>query len=133
MGAYRRFVREIVAPLIGDPLGVAFQCPPTLRCQLPSSHALGHRHRDDMYEGHQGEEINFWLPLTHVWGNNSLHVESTPGAGDFRALELAYGEFFRFHGGQCEHFTMANDTGVSRVSLDFRVIPRSVWKDKFGG
>ncbi|CAE8624945.1 unnamed protein product [Polarella glacialis] len=133
LDAYRRFVREVVAPLVGDPEGLVFQCPPTLRCQLPSSRPLGRRHRDDAYEGHQGEEINFWLPLTKVWGSNTLHVESRPGQADFRPLELSYGEFLRFHGGQCEHFTMANDTGATRVSLDFRVIPRSVWRDQFGG
>ena len=52
--AYRRFVRGVVAPLVGDARGVAFQCPPTLRCQLPSVRPLGHRHRDDGYAGHQG-------------------------------------------------------------------------------
>lgn len=131
--AYRHFIQDVVAPLVGDPLGVVFQCPPTVRCQLPSSRPLGQQHRDDQYEGHQGEEINFWLPLTRVWGNNTLHVESSPGKADFRPLELQYGEFFRFDGGQCEHFTKANDTGSTRVSLDFRVIPRSVWRDEFGG
>lgn len=130
---YRRFVEDVVAPLVDDPRGIAFQCPPTLRCQLPGTRPLGHSHRDDEYEGHQGEEINFWLPLTRTWGSNTLHVESSPGRGDFKPLELSYGDLFRFHGGQCEHYTLANDTGFTRVSLDFRVIPRSVWRNEFGG
>lgn len=131
--AYLHFVREVIKPLVPDPQGIVVQCPPTLRCQLADAKLpTGRRHRDDEYEGHQGEEINFWLPLTRVWGNNSLHVESTPGAGDFHPLNLDFGQFYRFHGGQCEHYTKANDTGSTRVSLDFRVIPRSLWLDMFG-
>ena len=32
LAAYRAFVAEVVVPLVADPLGVIFQCPPTLRC-----------------------------------------------------------------------------------------------------
>lgn len=131
--SYLDFVRSVIRPLIPDTCGIVVQCPPTLRCQLADAVVPnGRRHRDDDYEGHQGEEINFWLPLTRVWGNNSLYVESSPGKADFQPLALDVGQFYRFHGGQCEHFTNANDTGSTRVSLDFRVIPRSLWRDLFG-
>lgn len=33
--AYRDFVRDVVAPRCGDPHGVVFQCPPTLRIHMP--------------------------------------------------------------------------------------------------
>ena len=89
--------------------------------------------REHRYPGHTGDEINFWLPITRACGNNSLFVESSPGAGDFRPLDLEYGECFRFDGENCAHYTVANDTGQARVSLDFRVIPASLYRDDFGG
>ena len=48
-------------------------------------------------------------------------------------LGCSSAQVFRFHGGQCEHFAPANDTGSTRVSWDFRVIPLAVWRDEFGG
>ena len=36
LDAYRAFVREEVAPICGDPAGVVFQCPPTLRVAMPA-------------------------------------------------------------------------------------------------
>lgn len=36
MAAYRDFVVEEVAPLCGDPEGVVFQSPPTIRVAMPS-------------------------------------------------------------------------------------------------
>jgi hypothetical protein len=38
-----------------------------------------------------GAEVNFWVPLTRVFGTNTLFVESAPGRGDFRPVELGYG------------------------------------------
>ena len=122
-----------------DPLGggggggLAFQCPPTLRVQLPSARGYTARHVDADYAGHQGEEVNWWLPLSDgVGGNNSLWVETRAGARDFRPLRLRYGEAFRFDGGAEAHECRANDTGATRVSIDFRVIARSRWRDEFG-
>jgi hypothetical protein len=31
LAEYRRWVADVVVPLVGDPRGVVFQCPPTLR------------------------------------------------------------------------------------------------------
>jgi hypothetical protein len=68
-----------------------------------------------------------------VWGSNTLHVESIPGLGDFHPLELSYGQLCRFWGNQCHHYTIANRTDSTRVSFDFRVIPRSLYTGAFDG
>ena len=39
----------------------------------------------------------------------------------------------RFWGNQCEHYTVANTSGSTRVSFDFRVIPRSRYTNAFNG
>ena len=66
--------------------------------------------------------MNWWLPVTRVWGTNSLQLESSPDRGDFEPLELEAGEVARFWGNQCRHGTVLNETGATRVSLDFRVV-----------
>merc|ERR1712014_437767 len=123
---------DVIVPLVGDPNGVVFQCPPTLRVVLPSARATGKLHKDSDYPGHEASEINFWLPLTQVWGNNTLQLESAPDQGDFHPLELGYGEFVRFNGAYCRHHTLPNATDSTRVSLDFRVIPRRFWLNSHG-
>ena len=36
--------------------------------------------------------MNWWFPFTPVSGSNSLFIESRPGAGDFKPVELEYGQ-----------------------------------------
>ena len=56
-----------------------------------------------------------------------------PGAGDFRPFELSVGEGMRFNGNECRHFTVPNDTDVTRVSIDFRVIPKALFRNDHAG
>ena len=42
--------------------------------------------------------------------------------GDFHPLEMKYGEYCRFYGNQCRHYTEPNNSGSTRVSLDFRAV-----------
>ena len=76
-----------------------------------------------MLTPYQASEINVWLPLTRVYGANTLWAESVPGKGDFRPFDLAYGQAAVFYGNRCRHYTMANTTPTTRVSVDFRVVP----------
>jgi hypothetical protein len=128
---YDRFVREVVLPLYPD-AAHAVQVDPSFRIHLPNNTALGKREDDagdmvglhcDADYNHQPGEINFILPLTPMFGTNSLYVESNPGEGDFHSAEVPLGELFCFYGNKCRHSNRRNDTGVSRLSLDFRVIP----------
>ena len=122
---YVRFMREVVLPHIGDPQGLLFQRWPTFRCHVAGGGApTGRRHCDADY-GHQPAEINLWLPVTRTRASNSLFAESSPGAGDFEPFDLDYGQCQRFWGAMCTHYTLANDTEITRVSIDFRVVPRS--------
>lgn len=82
---------------------------------------MGRPHRDYEYHRQPGE-LNFWLPLNRVFGTNTLYTESLPGAGDFHPLELSFGRGVRFWGNQVRHYCVANDSGTTRVSMDFRAI-----------
>ena len=130
--AFDAFVAAVIAPLCGDASGIRYQRPPTLRIQLPSRGARVGKgkgtialHCDEDYARHEASEINFWLPFTNVFGTNTLHLESSPGRGDFQPLELSAGDGLRFNGNRCRHFTKPNASEVTRVSIDFRVIPLS--------
>ena len=135
---YERFVREVVAPQIelalpGASATLLYQREPNFRCHLPGTgHLLVHRHRDADYH-HQPHEINYWLALTPTFGSNTLFCEGAPGRGDFRPFELkGPGAAMRFWGYQCEHYTVPNDTGATRVSIDFRVIPgRDLYRERY--
>ena len=62
------------------------------------------------------------MPLTDPARTRvTLHVESAPGAGDFRPLDVAYGELAAFHGVLLHHRVPPNTSECTRVSLDFRV------------
>ena len=129
---YGQFVEDVIKPCVGAAVDdeLVFQSMPVLRIQTPSTKSLGNRHRDEQY-GRQLTEINIWLPLVDVSGTNSLWVESKRGCGDFHPFDLKYGQFARFWGSQCEHFTKANSTDTTRVSLDFRVILESLYVDGY--
>jgi hypothetical protein len=119
---YIRFVAEIVGPSLGGGR-VLYQRAPTLRVYIPGQQtAMGKFHRDEDYL-HQPSEINFWFPVSEVVaGANSLWVESSPDRGDFEPLALSYGQCFRGWLNQCRHGCMPNDTGRTRVSIDFRCV-----------
>ena len=106
------------------------QAFPCLRLIQPGEFSLG-VHCDTFY-GHPPTSLNLVLPLTPagLQGCAGLCAESSPGQEDWHAVgEGGEGSFYRFHGGQCLHFTGENSTPWTRVSLDFRVL----WGEGGGG
>ena len=97
---------------------------------MPNGNKTISMHCDKDYDNHQDAEINFWIPVTLVGGNNSLFLESKPGKGDFQPVELQYGQYLKFDGHNCRHYTVHNDTDTCRVSFDFRVIPSKLCTQK---
>mmetsp|Transcript_15852 Transcript_15852/g.31861 ORF Transcript_15852/g.31861 Transcript_15852/m.31861 type:complete len:86 (-) Transcript_15852:8-265(-) len=48
-------------------------------------------------------------------------------------MEMRVGEVLQFYGHQCDHFSLPNTTSVTRLSLDFRVVPRSRFLERYEG
>jgi ectoine hydroxylase-related dioxygenase (phytanoyl-CoA dioxygenase family) len=46
-------------------------------------------------------------------------------------FELEWGRAVHFWGSQVLHMTKPNDTATTRVSLDFRVIPKELYVDNY--
>ena len=132
------FVEEIILPELYAAGGtpnceqcVVYQRTPTLRVHMPGPKALGVAHIDYTYF-RQPTEVNVWLPLTPVAGSNSLWSESAPGARDFAPFEVdGFGEAVLFWGNQCEHYSLPNETDVTRVSLDFRVVRADLFQEAY--
>eukprot|EP01062_Namystynia_karyoxenos_P078733 TRINITY_DN8160_c0_g2_i1.p1 TRINITY_DN8160_c0_g2~~TRINITY_DN8160_c0_g2_i1.p1 ORF type:complete len:401 (+),score=136.90 TRINITY_DN8160_c0_g2_i1:66-1205(+) len=138
--AYRQLVEGVIAPHVaaafaehseGPLTALRYQREPVLRVMVPSHMPMGVPHIDAEY-GHQQGQLNFWMPLSErVYGENSLWLESAPGAKDYAPACLTHGEVLRFYGSRCVHFTKANTTPDTRVSLDWRVVPMAcgLWED----
>ena len=122
------FVLGFIAPhvkAITDCTKIHFQSFPCIRVVRPGEFSIG-PHCDASYGFSQGN-VNFYVPLTKIFGTNSLILESNPGLEDWHTIELEYGNLKRFYGSQCSHFTAENTTGQTRISLDFRVILDEHW------
>ena len=117
------------------PARVAYQKEPILRVILPSDTPSTPLHCDADYH-HPPAEVNWWLPLTPVHGTNSLYIETRPGLADFVPVSCEYGQVLRFYGNLCQHYTVPNMSGTTRVSLDMRVLAMDYhnkdWRDRMG-
>ena len=124
------FVLKYVAPhvrSITKASRIYFQSFPCIRVVRPGEFSIG-PHCDASYGFSQGN-INFYIPLTKIFGTNSLILESSPGIEDWHTIELEYGSIKRFYGSQCSHFTAENTTAQTRISLDFRIILDEHWQE----
>ncbi|MGB3740367.1 MAG: hypothetical protein WA948_13575 [Pontixanthobacter sp.] len=112
-----------MAPLFDEPIRA--QATPTPRILFADQRGVSRYHRDADY-GHHDAEVNFFLPLTRCVQTNALWVETRAHSGDHRAIEMEPGDLLMFDGANLSHGARANETGRSRVSFDFRVIPEGV-------
>jgi hypothetical protein len=82
--------------------------------------------------GHHPFSTNFYVLLTNLNEHESsaaLFLESAPGAEDWHPILGSYGDTVKhFAGAMCAHWTTENNnTDMTRVSLDFRLIPGSLF------
>jgi hypothetical protein len=107
---YKKFITEVIQPLFNE--SILYQKIPTFRVHQPNNLAVAAFHRDSDYS-HSIHEVNFFLPLTD----------------DFQPMVADVGEFWKWSGANLLHGNKLNDTGVSRVSVDFRVLPVSKYEE----
>ena len=55
-------------------------------------------------------------------------MESEPLKGDFAAVKMNYGDLLKFYGNKCRHGNKVNQTDLTRVTFDFRILPLSKYK-----
>jgi ectoine hydroxylase-related dioxygenase (phytanoyl-CoA dioxygenase family) len=117
---YRRFVGHIASSYFEND-NIIYQTKPTFRVQTPNNIAVAKWHKDKAYN-HSANEINIFLPLTRAFDTNTIWVESEEDKADYSPMNAEVGEFYIWNGANLMHGNKQNTTGVSRVSVDFRII-----------
>lgn len=125
LDTYKKFVNLNSKEYFNEEL--IYQKKPTLRVMFPNNVAVGGWHRDREYN-HPIESINIWVPITSARDTNTIWIESSFDVGDYSPANLDYGQFLFFDSG-LKHGNQLNEENKTRISFDFRVVPKSVFKD----
>ena len=119
---FEDFIEKIVRPIYDEP--IYYQKKPTHRIHFKNSAGASRFHKDSDY-GHSRAEINYSVPQTPMYGTNSIWIESEEDKADYKPMEMEVGQFAEFKGAYLKHGAKQNKTGQTRVSFDFRIIPKS--------
>lgn len=139
LGMYIAFLQQKIKPLFPGEKYIVVQKTPNIRFHLPGYSNIGRLPSDpndgiiglhtDRQFNHPVSELNIILPITDMFGTNSIYYEqvseSTEDIDKFTSLELRKNEFFTAYLNGCRHYNKINETGQTRVSFDFRVCPYS--------
>jgi ectoine hydroxylase-related dioxygenase (phytanoyl-CoA dioxygenase family) len=123
---YDNFIKDFIRNRYQE--SIVYQKRPTFRIHMPGNVAVGEFHKDKHYQ-HSIWETNYWLPFTDAFSTNTIWIESEEDKGDFSPIELGWGELLIFDGSNLNHGNKPNTTGVSRVSIDFRIMPYSKYDE----
>jgi hypothetical protein len=133
---YNLFLENEIVPMFKEDLVV--QKEPSFRVCVPNNTALGKLSTDtneiiglhcDGDYNHPKEELNIMLSVTGQHDTNSCYAETEPGKGDFQSIDLEPNQYMTFYGNQCRHYNRVNVTGKTRVSFDFRIIPKRLYTE----
>jgi ectoine hydroxylase-related dioxygenase (phytanoyl-CoA dioxygenase family) len=120
--AYDTFVRRVVQTLTTQEWVV--QAIPTFRVQCPGQTGTKEFHVDREY-GHPPQSINVVVPCTRMADSTAILVEETPYTGTMTPMPaMQAGDYAIFDGANRRHGTVTNRTTMTRVSFDFRLLPR---------
>jgi hypothetical protein len=120
---YLDFIEDFVSGVVGE--SFAYQTVPTFRVQFPNNVSVGEFHRDRDY-GHSTDEINFWLPLTDVTKDNTIWIQSNEES-ELTPFVVQVGRVGIFDTSNLLHGNRVSESEKTRMSIDFRVIPESVY------
>jgi len=125
---YMRFLKEYVKPRYNGE-EIIYQKIPTFRVHLLDNISVGEFHKDKSYRNTEWaervQEVNYFLPFTKAYGTNTIWTETQEDLGDFQEIRADYGECVEWSATNLTHGNKVNRTSISRVSIDFRVIPKS--------
>ena len=124
---YVKFLTDVIKPRYGEE--IVYQKIPTFRVHLPGNIAVGEFHKDKHYRNvewaEKVKETNYYVPLTKAYGTNTIWAESEEDLGDYKPFDSDYGECIEWNASNLTHGNKDNITSKTRVSFDFRIIPKS--------
>jgi ectoine hydroxylase-related dioxygenase (phytanoyl-CoA dioxygenase family) len=118
---YDQLVRQVVAPAFGG--HISYNASPTFRVHMAGTPSVSTWHRDVDVTGRL-DYLTGWVPFVDTFESNGLWLEQHYGAADYQPIPVTYGEVVIFDGALARHGSQPNRTSVSRVSLDFRFVPK---------
>ena len=124
---YIDFLDKVIKPRFDEE--IVYQKIPTFRVHLPGNVSVGEFHKDKHYRDEKWadkvQELNYFVPLTKAYGTNTIWAETEEDLGDFQEISADYGECVEWSASKLTHGNKQNLTSTTRVSFDFRVIPKS--------
>ena len=124
---YLKFLEDKIKPRFNGE--IVYQKIPTFRVHLPGNISVGEFHKDKHYRNEEWadkvQELNYFVPLTKAYGTNTIWAETEEDLGDYKEIKSDYGECVEWSATKLTHGNKQNITSVTRVSFDFRVIPKS--------
>ena len=124
LNLYDKFILNVIRPLYDEE--IVYQKIPTFRLHFPGNIAVGEYHKDKWYRDKKWHEkvceMNYYLPFTKAYGTSTIWVESEEDKGDFKPMDVEYGECIQWDGVNLTHGNKKNITNVTRVSVDFRIM-----------
>ena len=128
---YLKFLIDIIKPRFGE--NIIYQKIPTFRVHLPGNVSVGEFHKDKHYRNvewaEQVKELNYFVPLTDAYGTNTIWAETEEDKGDYQSFDSKHGECIEWNASNLTHGNKDNKTSKTRVSFDFRIIPKSRYVD----
>ena len=58
-----------------------------------------------------------------MFDTNAIWIEKMPRMNEFIPIEQKENSISSFNGNLCMHYNKLNETGKTRISMDFRVLP----------
>ena len=98
---------------------------PTIRFHFPGNISVFEFHRDSNYS-HPIGEINCFYALNECLDSSALQVEKNLGFEDYLPLNLGPGQYALLNTSIYKHGDILNKTPKTRVSMDFRFIPKNL-------
>ena len=123
---YVNFLRNVIQPRYNG--SIVYQKIPTFRVHLSNNISVGEFHKDKHYRNldwaEKVQELNYYLPLTPAYDTNTIWAESKEDLGDYFPFNCEYGDCVEWDASNLMHGNKINIEAVTRVSFDFRIIPK---------
>ena len=141
---YKNFMLNIIKPLYyPNEEFIVIQKTPNIRFHLPNCTNIGKRDTDpnntiiglhyDNEFNHDDNEINLILPITNMYDTNSIYFEPYENSNlpceKYCNLKLNKNNIAFLYLNKWKHYNMINNTNMTRISFDIRIIPFSKYTE----
>jgi hypothetical protein len=138
---YETFIINVIKPLFPDEHKLVVQKTPNIRFHLPNCSNIGKRSSDkyddiiglhyDAEFSHPDNEINIVVPITEMRDTNGIYFEPYPESNisvyEYNNMILSKNQFYMGNLNKCYHYNKINTTNTTRISMDLRIIPFSIF------